>query len=197
LNEAVAALGAIDFSRCRIALRAGGPILFYAKSERIIHSQDLPRYLIRPEPPVPDFVGIRERQAFGKKENSAVILTDGRATKLPSAARGHCPTLRSIDSKRARSEMSSTYFASAWASRDSSWNRAVRTCGKQSVDIIDITDADNRTVTVYFSHVTTSLRQVTIAGIPRQRKRSKRSRAFPNIAMSGRSDVALRYPKGA
>src|SRR5262249_60767219 len=36
------------------------------------------RYLIPPEPPVPGFVGVREREAFGKKEDSAVILADGR-----------------------------------------------------------------------------------------------------------------------
>ena len=40
------------------------------------------RYLTRPEPPLPAFFGVRERETFGKKEDSSVLFTENDAFEV-------------------------------------------------------------------------------------------------------------------
>ena len=53
------------------------------------------------------------------------------------------------------------------------------------VEIVDITDADNNVVTVYFQQTTKlPVRQVSIGAIRKPRRGSKRSQYSPSTAMS-------------
>src|SRR4029079_19387533 len=83
IDQAVTALGGETFLQMQDRIESGRAYSFYREElNGLSIAKIYTRYLIRPEPPVPDFVGVRERQAFGKKENSAVILADGQGYEL-------------------------------------------------------------------------------------------------------------------
>src|SRR6202790_5832656 len=77
IADAVAALGGDKFLQMQDRVETGRAYSFYRDNlSGLSIAKIYTRYLIRPEPPVPGFLGIREREAFGKKEDSAVLLTE-------------------------------------------------------------------------------------------------------------------------
>jgi|SRR5579872_1146431 len=156
IDQVVAALGGDQFLQMRDRIESGRAYSFYREAlNGLSLARIYTRYLIRPEPPVPGFLGVRERQAFGKNQESAVLLSDGKgydisfrgARPLPDATldRFKESTLRNIF-YILRQRLGEPGLIIEYTGSDVVEN--------QSVDIVDITDADNRAVTVYFSHVT-------------------------------------------
>ena len=133
------------------------------------------RYLTRPEPPQPGKVCLRERQSFGKEEDSAVLFTENEGWQISfRGARAMPPdmigrfqdsTLRNIfyilRQRLGEKELILEF-------------QSTETVDNQPVEIVDITDADNRTVSVAF-HRSTHLpvRQVYFRRNPATKQRTE------------------------
>ena len=174
IDEAVTALGGERFLQMQDRIESGRAYSFYREElNGLSIAKIYTRYLIRPEPPVPDFLGLRERQAFGKKENSAVILADGKGYEITFRGARPLPDT-TIDRFKESAQRNVLYILRQRLGEPGliMESRGTDVVENQSVDIIDITDADNRTVTVYFSRVThLPLRQVTYRRDPETKEK--------------------------
>ncbi len=157
IEEAVAALGGRNFLQMRDRVETGRAYSFYRdRLSGLSMAHIYIRYVTRPEPPPAGFFGQRERQAFGKDQSSAVVfneqgegyeITFRGARPLPdqTLARYKDTMLHNVlYILRMRLGEPGLVFESQGAD--------VRE--NQPVEIVDITDADNRTVTVYFNSTT-------------------------------------------
>ena len=174
VDEAVAALGGDNFLRMQDRIESGRAYSFYREElNGLSLAKIYTRYLIRPEPPVPGFFGVREREAFGKKQDSAVILFDGQGYDI--TFRGARPLAEDRLERFKESTLRNIFYILRQRLGEPGLIMEYRgsdVVENQSVDIVDITDADNRTVTVYFSHVThLPAKQVTYRRDPQTKER--------------------------
>jgi hypothetical protein len=173
VDEAVQALGGESFLHMQDRVERGRAYSFYReKLNGLSIAKIYTRYLIRPEPPVAGFLGVRERQAFGKKEDSAVLLAEGQGYDV--TFRGARPLADDVIERFRESTLRNVFYILRQRlgepgliveSRDSD------VVENQPVDIVDITDFDNRTVKVYFNHLThLPAKQVTNRRDPKTRE---------------------------
>ncbi|MBZ5592971.1 MAG: hypothetical protein LAP39_12090 [Acidobacteriia bacterium] len=163
-DEAVQALGGESFLQMQDRIESGRAYSFYREQlNGLSLAKIYTRYLNRPEPPVPDFLGVRERQAFGKKEQSAVILADGEGYDI--SFRGARPLADERMERFKESTLRNVLYILRMRLGEPGLifeSRGADVVENLSVDIVDITDSANRVVTVYFSRVThLPLKQVT------------------------------------
>ncbi|HXI44272.1 MAG TPA: hypothetical protein VNH83_30080 [Bryobacteraceae bacterium] len=174
VEEALAALGGDNFLRMQDRIESGRAYSFYREElNGLSIAKIYTRYLIRPEPPVPGFVGVREREAFGKKEDSAIILADGKGYDI--SFRGARPLTDERLERFKESTLRNVFYILRQRLGEPGLvmeYRGTDVVENQSVDIVDITDADNRVVTVYFSHVShLPAKQVTYRRDPQTKDR--------------------------
>jgi len=174
VDQAVAALGGDNFLRMQDRIESGRAYSFYREElNGLSIAKIYTRYLIRPEPPVPGFLGVREREAFGKKEDSAVILADGKGYDI--SFRGARPLADERLERFKESTLRNVFYILRQRLGEPGLImdfRGADVVENQSVDIVDITDADNRVVTVYFGHVThLPAKQVTYRRDPQSKDR--------------------------
>lgn len=152
VHEAVQALGGDAFLHMEDRVESGRAYSFYHQQ---ITGLSLAKIYTRYITPAPARLAVRERQAFGKGGYDAVLFTENGAWEL--TFRGARPledkrydtykdsTLRNIFYiLRERLDEPGLIFESKGADTDQN----------MPVEIVDITDAENRTVTVYFSQST-------------------------------------------
>ena len=152
VNEALQALGGDAYRRVDDRVEAGRAYSFYREQ---LSGLSIAKIYTRYLAPLPGQLAQRERQAFGKDEYSSVLFNENGAWEI--TFRGARPladerydaykdsTLRNIFYiLRQRLDEPGLAFYSQGA--DLYLN--------QPVEIVDITDADNRTVTVSFSQTT-------------------------------------------
>jgi hypothetical protein len=125
------------------------------------------RYLIRPEPPVPGFFGLRMRQALGKKQDVNVIFReDGKGWEItfrgakpipePEVRRFQDGQLRNI-LYILRQRLGEPGMIVESHGRD--------VVDNQPVEVVDFTDAENRVVRVFFQESTKlPVRQSSVRG---------------------------------
>jgi hypothetical protein len=169
IDEAVAALGGDNFLRMADRIESGRAYSFYREQlSGLSIAKIYTRYLTRPEPPVAGFIGVRERQAFGKDEDSAVLFADGQGYEL--TFRGARPLADDRLERFKESNLRNIFYILRQRLGEPELiieSRGADVVENHSVDIVDITDSDNRTVTVYFSRSThLPLRQVTVRRDP-------------------------------
>jgi hypothetical protein len=153
IDDALAALGGKQYLAMQDRVEKGRSYSFYREkisglSETVIYT----RYLIRPEPPTLGFFGLRERQAFGKYQDAgAVLLTETAGYDITFRGARPWPKdqwERFVDTTRRnvlyifRQRLGEPGLAFFFRGSDVFQN--------QPVDMVDISDADNNTVTVYF-----------------------------------------------
>jgi len=157
IDEAVAALGGRNFLGMSAPTETGRAYQFYReKLSGLAIAHIYTRYLVRPEPPVANFLGVRERESFLKDQSAAILfletgegydVTWRGARPLPeeTLARYKDSTLHNVlyILRMRLGEPGLTFYSMGSDVREN-----------QPVDIVDITDADNRTVTVYFNQLT-------------------------------------------
>ena len=174
VDQAVAALGGDRFLQMQDRVETGRAYSFYREELNGLSIATIyTRYLTRPEPPVPDFLGVRERQAFGKKQDSAIILADGQGYDITFRGARPLPDT-TLDRFKESTQRNVLYILRMRLGEPGLIleSKGADVVENQAVDIVDITDADNRTVTVYFSHLThLPLRQVTIRRDPKTKDR--------------------------
>jgi hypothetical protein len=115
------------------------------------------------------FFGIRERESFGKKEDSAVLLTETEGYNV--TYRGAYPLSQDEYERFRESTLRNVFYILRQRLGEPGLAFEARhadVIDNQPVEIVDITDNDNRVVTVYF-HISSKLpvRQVTVRRDPK------------------------------
>jgi hypothetical protein len=157
IDEAVAALGGRNFLQMSDRVETGRAYSFYREQlSGLSIAHIYTRYLTRPEPPVPAFFGQRERQAFSKDQSSAVIFNE-KGEGFEITFRGARPLPDQTLARYKDTMLHNVLYILRMRLGEpglviESQGADVRE--NQPVEIVDITDADNRTVTVYFNRTT-------------------------------------------
>ncbi len=159
VDEALQALGGEAFLQMDDRVEGGRAYSFYRKE---ITGLSVAKIYTRYLTPEPGKLSLREREAFGKDEASAVLFTENGAWEITfrgarplddeRVARFRDSTLRNIlyILRQRLKEPGMTFYSQGtdfWENRP--------------VEIVDITDNDNQTVTVYFDQMSKApVRQV-------------------------------------
>jgi hypothetical protein len=157
IDDAVTALGGQNFLRMRDRTEVGRAYQFYREElSGLAVAHIYTRYLTRPEPPVPNFLGVRERESFLKDQSAAILFTETGegydvtwrgARPLPdeTLARYKDTTLHNVlyILRMRMGEPGLTFDSQGADVREN-----------QPVEIVDITGSDDRTITVYFNQLT-------------------------------------------
>jgi len=156
INEAVAALGGDQFLHMQDRVEEGRAYSFYRERiSGLAHAKIYTRYLIRPEPPVPGLVEVRERQAFGGKAGeNAILFTDGKGYDV--TFRGARLLLDDVLERYKETTLRNIFYILRQRLGEPELtftSRGADVLDNRSVEIVEIADADNRVVTVYFSTV--------------------------------------------
>jgi hypothetical protein len=175
VDETLAALGGDRFLAVQDRTESGRAYSFYhEKLSGLSLATIYTRYVQRPDPPVPGTLSVRERQSFGRKENSGAVLFTGD-NGYQISFRGARPVppetlLRYQDSMLhnifyiLRQRLGEPGLAFDYQAADRIDNRIV--------DVVDISDADNRSVRVYLDRITRlPVRQLYVRRDPKTRDR--------------------------
>jgi len=177
VNEALTALGGEKFLAMQDRVEFGRAYSFYREElSGLSFAKIYTRYLT----PAPGEISLREREAFGKKEDSAVLFNEkegyeitfrgARALPADQYERFRESTLRNVFYiLHQRMKEPGLVFES----------RGTDVVDNQPVERVDITDSDNRVITVDF-HRTTKLptRQVTFRRDPKTNERIEEVSVF-------------------
>lgn len=169
IDEAVAALGGDRFLNMQDRVESGRAYSFYREQlSGLSIAKIYTRYLTRPEPPVSGFFGVREREAFGKKEESAVLLTETEGYNV--TFRGAYPLPQDQYERFRESTLRNVFYILRQRLGEPGMtfeSRGADVIDNQPVEVVDIIDNDNRVVTVYFQLSTKlPVRQVTVRRDP-------------------------------
>lgn len=153
VNQALEALGGEAFLNMEDRVESGRAYSFYNKQ---ISGLSIATIYTRYLAPVPGKVEVRERQAFGKNQTSgAVLFTEEGGWDI--TFRGARP----MDDERYANYQDSTLRNIFYILRQrlkepgiEFYSQGADIVENVPVEIVDITDADGRTVTVYFSQFT-------------------------------------------
>lgn len=174
IDQALAALGGERYLAMRDRVEFGRAYSFYREelSGRSF-AKIYTRFLTRPEPPVPAFLGVRERQAFGKNEDSSILLTETEAYDI--TFRGARPIPPDQYDRFRESTLRNIFYILRQRLGEPGLileSRGSDVIDNQPVEVVTITDSDNRVVTVYF-HMSTKLpmQQMTERRNPQTRER--------------------------
>lgn len=175
IGEALAALGGDRYLAMRDRTESGRVYSFYREQlSGLSRATIYTRYLRRPEPPVPGKIWVRERQSFGKNErDGAVLFTDDHGYQITFRGARPVPqetldrywdtTLHNIF-YILRQRMGEPGLIFEYQGSDVVDNRPV--------DIVNVTDADNRMVTVSLDQATRlPVRQLYVRRDPKTRDR--------------------------
>ena len=154
-GEALEALGGSRYLEMRDRVETGRAYSFYREqlsglSKATIYTS----YATRPEPPVAGFFGQRERQALGN-DSGAVLLTGDGGWEI--TFRGARPMADDVYNRYRDSTLRNVFYILRQRMDEpglSFYSRGSDLYENQPVEIVEITDAENRLVKVYFSRST-------------------------------------------
>jgi hypothetical protein len=179
--EALEALGGKRFLAMQDRVESGRAYSFYREElAGLTVAKIYTKYLPRPEPAPPGFLGLLERQAFGKDEYSAVLFTGQAGWEI--TFRGARPLPDDLLERYRLSTLQNIFYI--LRQRLGEPGLILESQGSdvwmnQPVEVVDITDSENRVVTVYF-HRSTKLpvRQVFYRRDPKTRRRIEEDMEF-------------------
>jgi hypothetical protein len=150
--EAVQALGGDAFRKIEDRVESGRAYSFYREElSGLSLAKIYTRYLV----PSPGQLAVRERQAFGKNEYTAVLFTEMGAWEL--TFRGARPLADLRYEQYKDSTLRNVFYILRERLDEPGmvyYSQGADIFQNTPVEIVDITDSDNRTVTVYFSQLT-------------------------------------------
>ncbi len=175
IDQTLAALGGDRFLAVQDRTESGRAYSFYhEKLSGLGRAAIYTRYVQRPDPPVPGTLWVRERQSFGPNERSgAVLFADGKGYQI--TFRGARPVPPETLDRYQDSTLHNVFYilrqrlgepelAFDYQDADRIDNRIV--------DVVDISDADNRSVRVYLDRLTKlPVRQLYVRRDPKTRDR--------------------------
>lgn len=175
IDEALAALGGDSFLSMQDRVETGRAYSFYREELSGLSLATIyTRYLNRPDTPEPGKIWVRERQSFGKNERSgAVLFADNKGYQI--TFRGARPVPEETLDRFQDSMVHNIFYI--LRQRLGEPGLIMEYKGSDIVDnlpveIVNITDADNRIVTVYLNRSThLPVRQVYVRRDPKTRDR--------------------------
>lgn len=152
VNEALQALGGQAFLRVEDRIESGRAYSFFRERlSGLSVAKIYTRYLVRPEPPQPGKVWVRERQAFGKDGSNYLLFAENGAWEV--TYRGARP----LEDQRVANYQDSTGRNIFYILRQrlgepglEFYSQGSDRLENRPVEIVEITDAANNMVTVYF-----------------------------------------------
>ncbi len=175
IDQAVAALGGEKFLNMKDRVESGRAYSFYREQlSGLSFAKIYTRYLTRPEPPIPAFLGVRERQSFGKKkEDTAVLFTETEGFEI--TYRGARPIPAEQYDRFRESTLRNIFYILRQRLGEPGLifeSRGSDVVDNMPVEVVDITDSDNRVVTVHFQLSTKlPVRQMTERRNPQTKER--------------------------
>lgn len=181
IDQALAALGGRNFLEMRDRIEAGRAYSFYREElSGLSRAKIYTRYLTRPEPPVPGFLGIRERQAFGKNEDSAVLFAEEKGWEI--TFRGARPMPDAIVDRFKESTLHNIFYILRQRLGEPGLTfqfAGTDVVENQSVEMVEIIDSENRQVTVHFDMTThLPVRQIYFRRDPQTKERVEETTRF-------------------
>lgn len=181
-REALAALGGENFLAMRDRVESGRAYSFYREQlSGLARATIYTRYLTPPNPSAAGELLLRERQSFGKEENSgAVLFTGGAGYEV--TFRGARPLAADRVDRYRETTLRNVFYILRLRLNEPGLileSKGADIVDNQPVEIVSITDADNREVTVCF-HRSTKLpvRQVFYRRDPKTRDRIEEVTVF-------------------
>jgi hypothetical protein len=177
VNEALEALGGQQFLAMKDRVEAGRVYSFYREElSGLAVAKIYTRYLNRPEKPEPGFVGVRERQSFGKDdEESAVLFTGDAAYQI--TFRGARPVADDVLERYRESTLRNIFYILRQRLDEPGFlfeSAGSEIWQNQPVEVVDITDPENRVVTVYFHQsLKVPVRQLTNRRLSKTKQRTE------------------------
>jgi len=156
--QSLAALGGDRFLAVRDRIEDGRAYSFFnEKLAGLSRARIYTRYLIAPDPPVAAFLGQRERQTwvFGRDESAYVLLDENRGYNV--TFRGAKPIPDEDYARYRESLLHNVFYILRMRLKEPGMgyeSRGIELYNNVPVDVVDIYDNDNRTVTVYFDEST-------------------------------------------
>lgn len=175
IDEALAALGGERFLAMQDRVESGRAYSFYREQlSGLSRATISTRYLPRPNPIVPGALLVRERQSFGKDERSgAVLFTDGNGYEI--TFRGARPLPSQTVERYKESTLHNIFYILRQRLAEPGFIfdfQSTEVFENQPVEVVEISDADNRKVTVFFQRSTKlPMRQVFYRRDPQTRER--------------------------
>jgi len=158
IDDAIQALGGNHFLSMEDRIESGRAYSFYRDN---ISGRDIARiytrYVTVPAGKSSEVLGQREREAFGKDEDSSLLFTEKGAWEINWRGTKELPKER-YDRYR-ESTLRNIFYILRERLHEPGMvfeSRGSDVIDNQPVDIVDITDADNRQITVHF-HQTSKL----------------------------------------
>jgi hypothetical protein len=152
IDDALRALGGDAFLRMADRVEEGRAYSFYREQlSGLSRAKIYTRYLTRPEPPPPNYVGIRERQAFGKKEDVYIVFNESGGFEI--TYRGAKPLPPESMKRYADGLSHSILYLLRMRLGEPGLTFEYRRADiyeNVPVHVVDILDSDNRITTVYF-----------------------------------------------
>jgi hypothetical protein len=152
VEAALKALGGEAFLKMDDRVESGRAYSFYRQE---LTGLSIAKIYTRYLAPVPGQIAVRERQAFGKGETSVVLLTEKGAWEL--TFRGARPLADQRYEDYNDSTLRNVFYILRQRLHEPGidlYSRGSDVFQNTPVEIVDITDSDVRTVTVYFSQST-------------------------------------------
>ena len=153
VDEALAALGGGKYLHMLDRTVTGRAYSFFRErltglSIAKIHT----RYLTRPEPPTMEFFGMRERQILGKKQEVSIVFTETDSYEVNFRGATPLPEDR-VKSYREAARRSILYILRQRLGEAGMIfeYKASEIFENVPVEVVDVVDADNVVITVYFS----------------------------------------------
>ena len=154
--DSLAALGGDRFLHITDRIEEGRAYSFFnEKLSGLSKAKMYVRYLIEPDPPVVAFLGQRERQVFGKDETAYVLFDEKQGYNV--TYRGAKPYPASEFERHRESLLHNVLYILRMRLNEPGMifeSRGTELYNNVPVDSVEITDSDNRMVTVYFEQST-------------------------------------------
>jgi hypothetical protein len=156
IDEALAALGGRAFLAMQDRVETGRAYSFYHENLTGLSIAHIyTRYLSGASASGVETLGVRERQAFGKKQEDVILFTQGTGYEL--TFRGARPLADTRIAQYKDSMLHNIFYILRERLDEPGLifeSRGTDFYEHRPVEVVDITDADNRTVTVYFDQLT-------------------------------------------
>lgn len=156
VDEALSALGGQAFLNMRNRVESGLIYGFYREQLTATSADTLyTTYLKRPASPDPDFLGMRVRDARGKKQDDVILFTGGTGYEI--TFRGARPLADALIGQFRIATLRNIFYILRQRLGEPGLlfdSRGADFFENRPVEIVDITDANNDTVTVYFDKMT-------------------------------------------
>jgi hypothetical protein len=190
IDEAIAALGGAKFATLRDRTEHGRAYSFYRdRLTGLSRATIYTRYVMRPEPPTAEpAIYVRERQSFGKdKEDYAVLFAEKDAWQI--TFRGARPLPKATVERWRDSTRRNIFYILRQRLGEPGLvaeSRGSDVFENQSVELVELYDRENASVTVYFSRTTKlPIRQVYYRRDPIARERHEEVTLFSKYRESG------------